>query len=355
MISRAMAYYDKYTDNANRTHALLHALTTDKDISLKAKQLNDKEVQNIIKTWRKDGATSKAIDAIILYRNGYKSVAKQIIASLEQFAVEQPGKGMTFPSVKRTDDYAWIVCAFNMISPDNKVIDKMRQWLIVQTQATDDLGACNPDYLISAILMTGTPWLNAETTPSVTINGAAPTIDSIEAGSGYFSMHVNSGDNITISPNGTTPSYGSVTSISKRQMTDIAAYDNDDFKIEKRIIADGNYTDTLRLGERVKVLLTITVNRNMEYVTIIDERPATLEPVEQLSQYIYTDGVSYYRENRDSSTRLFINYLRKGTYQISYDMTANLVGTYSSGIATLQSQYAPELTAHSSGMSITVK
>jgi uncharacterized protein YfaS (alpha-2-macroglobulin family) len=242
-----------------------------------------------------------------------------------------------------------------MISPDNKVIDKMRQWLIVQTQATDDLGACNPDYLISAILMTGTPWLNAETTPSVTINGAAPTIDSIEAGSGYFSMHVNSGDNITISPNGTTPSYGSVTSISKRQMTDIAAYDNDDFKIEKRIIADGNYTDTLRLGERVKVLLTITVNRNMEYVTIIDERPATLEPVEQLSQYIYTDGVSYYRENRDSSTRLFINYLRKGTYQISYDMTANLVGTYSSGIATLQSQYAPELTAHSSGMSITVK
>ncbi len=355
MISRAMAYYDKYTDNANRTHALLHALTTDKDISLKAKQLNDKEVQNIIKTWRKDGATSKAIDAIILYRNGYKSVAKQIIASLEQFAVEQPGKGMTFPSVKRTDDYAWIVCAFNMISPDNKVIDKMRQWLIVQTQATDDLGACNPDYLISAILMTGTPWLNTETTPSVSINGAAPTIDSIEAGSGYFSMHVNSGDNITISPNGTTPSYGSVTAISRRQMTDIAAYDNDDLKIEKRIIADGNYTDTLRLGERVKVLLTITVNRNMEYVTIIDERPATLEPVEQVSQYIYTDGVSYYRENRDSSTRLFINYLRKGTYQISYDMTANLVGTYSSGIATLQSQYAPELTAHSSGMSITVK
>jgi uncharacterized protein YfaS (alpha-2-macroglobulin family) len=242
-----------------------------------------------------------------------------------------------------------------MIAPNSPEIDKMRQWLIIQSQATDDLGACYPDYLVSAILMTGSKWLDADNSNTLIINGTAPQLNSVEAGTGYISTNVNAGDRITITPNGLTPSYGSVTAIARRKMTDIEAFENEDFKIEKRIIADGNYTDKLKLGQRVKVLLTITVNRNMEYVTIIDERPATLEPVDQLSHYIYTDGVSYYRENRDSSTRLFINYLRKGTYQISYDMTANLVGEYSSGIATLQSQYAPELTAHSSGMTITVE
>ena len=34
-------------------------------------------------------------------------------------------------------------------------IDAMRQWVIVQAQANDDLGAYNPDYVIAAVLMTG--------------------------------------------------------------------------------------------------------------------------------------------------------------------------------------------------------
>jgi hypothetical protein len=355
MITRGMKFYDSKTKSANRTHALLHSIDTDYSYDLRTKQLISKEVQNIVKTWRKDGVAAKALDAIILHKNGYPTLAKQIIASITEFGVEQPGKGMTYPSVSRVSDYAWIVCAFDMIAPNSPEIDKMRQWLIIQSQATDDLGACYPDYLISAILMTGSKWLDADNSNTLTINGVTPQLNSIEAGTGYISTNVNAGDRITITPNGLTPSYGSVTAIARRKMTDIEAFENEDFKIEKRIIADGNYTDKLKLGQRVKVLLTITVNRNMEYVTIIDERPATLEPVDQLSHYIYTDGVSYYRENRDSSTRLFISYLRKGTYQISYDMTANLVGEYSSGIATLQSQYAPELTAHSSGMTITVE
>jgi uncharacterized protein YfaS (alpha-2-macroglobulin family) len=242
-----------------------------------------------------------------------------------------------------------------MIEPDSPEIDKMRQWLVIQTQANDDLGTYNSDYLVSAILMIGSKWLDADNSNTLAINGVAPAIDKVESGTGYISTNVKSGDRITVTPNGVTPSYGSVTTIAQRKMTDIEAFENEDFKIEKRIIADGNYTDKLKLGQRVKVLLTITVKRNMEYVTIIDERPATFEPVEQLSRHIYSDGLSYYRENRDSSTRLFINYLRKGTFQISYDMTVNLLGTYSSGLATLQSQYAPELTAHSSGMTITVE
>ena len=59
--------------------------------------------------------------------------------------------------------------------------------------------------------------------------------------------------------------------------------------------------------------------------------------------------------NLDASTRLFISYLPQGTYHISYDMTAAVAGEFISGIATLQSQYAPELTAHSAGNIIMVE
>ena len=108
-------------------------------------------------------------------------------------------------------------------------------------------------------------------------------------------------------------------------------------------------------GDRVQVVLTIDVKRDMQYVTIIDERPATLEPTEQLPGYIRAEGLSFYRENRDSATNIFIDRLPRGVYKLAIDMTVGVSGTFTSGIATLQSQLAPELTAHSAGTMITVR
>ena len=96
------------------------------------------------------------------------------------------------------------------------------------------------------------------------------------------------------------------------------------------------------------------MKRDLEYVAITDERAAALEPVEQLPGNIFENGLYFYRENGDAATNIFIGYLPRGTYHLSYDMTANNSGTFVSGIATLQSQYAPEITAHSAGSTLTV-
>ena len=142
-------------------------------------------------------------------------------------------------------------------------------------------------------------------------------------------------------------------------MTKIKARQSRDISIEKRVLVqrDGKWVETnsFDLGERVRVQLTIKTNRNLEYVSITDERPATFEPVEQLPGFVWDGGTGFYRENLDASTRLAIGYLAKGSYHITYDMTAAVAGTFISGIATLQSQYAPELTAHSGGNAIEVK
>lgn len=114
--------------------------------------------------------------------------------------------------------------------------------------------------------------------------------------------------------------------------------------------ADGN----LKVGDRVKVQLTITATRDMDYVAIIDDRAACLEPVDQLPGALYSEGICFYRENRDSSTRMFVTHMPKGTYLLTYELWANNSGRYASGIATAQSQYAPQLSAHSSGTMISV-
>lgn len=142
-------------------------------------------------------------------------------------------------------------------------------------------------------------------------------------------------------------------------MATVKARPGRDISVEKRVLVQraGKWVETTQfsLGERVRVELLVKAARDIQYVSIEDERPAAFEPVDQLPGYVYDGGLGFYRENRDASTCLFVTWLPKGTYHISYDMTASLEGSFVSGIATLQSQYAPELTAHSGASSITVE
>ena len=114
-------------------------------------------------------------------------------------------------------------------------------------------------------------------------------------------------------------------------------------------------TDSLAVGDRVTVRLVLKVDKDMDYVAIIDDRPACFEPVEQLPSPMYSEGICFYRENRDASTRIFIDHLPKGTYILTYDMWVNNAGVFTSGIATAQSEYAPQYSAHSAGNRVWVK
>ena len=80
---------------------------------------------------------------------------------------------------------------------------------------------------------------------------------------------------------------------------------------------------------------------------MIDERAACLEPVDQISEYTFSDGLGMYREVRDSKTSFFIGFLPKGVSVISYECTVDRPGTYTAGVASAQSQYAPQQVAHS--------
>ena len=51
----------------------------------------------------------------------------------------------------------------------------------------------------------------------------------------------------------------------------------------------------------------------------------------------------------------FIDFLSKGTHQLEYSMYVTKEGNLSNGYALIQCQYAPEFTAYSDGMRVTVR
>ena len=83
-------------------------------------------------------------------------------------------------------------------------------------------------------------------------------------------------------------------------MTFVKAASCQALSVEKNLVLKGNagenntsFADTLRVGQRISVTLTLKVDRDMDYVTIIDERPACFEPVEQLPEPIFAEGIYF--------------------------------------------------------------
>jgi uncharacterized protein YfaS (alpha-2-macroglobulin family) len=86
-----------------------------------------------------------------------------------------------------------------------------------------------------------------------------------------------------------------------------------------------------------------------------DPRAAGLEPVNALSRYRWNLGIGWYEEVRDSGTNFFFEQLPQGEYTFKYRLKANMSGMFKVSPATVQSMYAPEFAAYSSGAVLTIK
>ncbi len=336
------------------------AMFPDHELSLKERQIVNATTAYINKEYRKFGTAEKARAAIVLDAFGYKAMARQLMESVAQFGVSSKDKGTSFPSVTNVDSYADLLFAFARIEPQSSAIDGMRQWLVVRGQATSRLGSFDPTRLIAAFEMTGSDWNVSGAAPTVTLGGEAVSVGSVEPVTGHLIAQLPtdaSGKKLAVvRDNAAGPAYGAVISRYVSASADVKAVKCDGLSIEKRLTVQRGdrweYADSLRLGDRVRVLLTIKADRDLEYVTVIDERPASFEPVSQLPGYVYSAGLGFYRENNDTDTRLFVGYMPKGTYQITTEMTVGFAGEFTSGIATAQSSLDPSITAHSSGRSL---
>lgn len=111
----------------------------------------------------------------------------------------------------------------------------------------------------------------------------------------------------------------------------------------------------IEVGDEVEVQLSIRTKHAAEYVHLRDPRGAGFEPVSQVSGYRWDLGIGWYEEVRDSGTNFFFEWLPQGEYTFKYRVRASMAGAFRVGPATIQSLYAPEFNAYSSGAKLEVK
>lgn len=106
-----------------------------------------------------------------------------------------------------------------------------------------------------------------------------------------------------------------------------------------------------KLLTKVTVRITLVADRDYDFVSVTDHRPACLEPVNQLSGYRW----GYYSQMKDDRTEYFFDQLSKGTHIIETEYYVTRPGTYTTGPATAVCTYAPAYQGTTPAITLTVE
>ena len=383
MINRALNYYDSETvrlyneakkyskepEGQFTNYAYIRTLFPEVKQTTSSANLLKKVLKYMDKKWgRGISLKEKAFYAMTLNRNGYQKTARNIIESIRQFAIVKPELGMYWDNLQT--GYGWwefdkvaytsiILQAMNEVDPRQQEIDLVRKWMLLMKQSNDWGTRSLAADAVFSILSTGSQWLERAANPNITVAGQPIALDKMAQYVGYFrtTLPATTTGNVVIDRTGSGPAWGAVYSQFKAPMTQINEVAIQEMSISKEYYVyaqDGSLhkTDAFKVGDKVKVRVIIKTNKDMDYVTLTDERAACFEPVDQLSGYRNEDNTWFYQETKDSQTNVFISGLNKGTHIIGYDVWVTNPGEFTSGIATIQCQYAPQLSAHSAGKTI---
>ena len=106
-----------------------------------------------------------------------------------------------------------------------------------------------------------------------------------------------------------------------------------------------------KVGDRIKVRITIETTRDLDFVQVIDHRAACMEPVRQLSGYQQGAYVS----PKDAATHYFYYGLAKGKHEIYTEYYIDRAGHYETGTCTVGCAYAPEYRATAPSQTLNIK
>lgn len=381
MIARALRWLDgevareyaKYPNGNYTLYTYLRDMFPDVAVSSGAQSAISATVQQLIGRWKDLPLVDKGVAAIILDNHSYRAVARQVVSSILDFSQLSAQKGRWWPSLgtnwwrglNPVGSTAILLDAIAAVTPeDTAAIDQVRQWMILEKQAQDWGWSVSTAQVCASILTTSQSWLQPPQGVAIELGDTPVEPGKVARATGYFRTPLSDagGKVLSIEKPAATPSYGAVYMQYTAPMSELKPVSTEDVAITKRLLRVAGTRveavrpgEVLRVGDRVRVELTIHVERTVDYVAISDARPACLEPVEQLPQPEWSEGVCFYRENRDSATNIYVTRMPKGVYLLTTEYTVNNAGTYQGGIATLQSQYAPSITAHSGSMPMNVK
>ena len=316
----------------------------------------------------------KSIFASIMSAGGQKQEAKTLLESVMEYMVQNEEMGAYFDTYKSGYTYMSYripshVAAMEAIIRlgDNKkqLLDGMKLWLLKQKQVQLwETPVASVDAIYAFLVSDGG---NLDNTSVMTANIGTTTISTPDDAIGFigrdftekeFKSDLKREKNVSFTRRGYGTGWISVYTSYLEKIEKIRSFDGKGLDISRKYLLDGKEIDSstvLEKGDKITVRINVESDRDMDFVCIKDSKAACMEQVNQLSAYQYSGGLSYYKVNKDSSTEFFIDKMRKGSYTIEYEVYVTRSGTYTSGVSSIISVYAPQFGSHTGGQSITVR
>ena len=332
------------------------------------KKVNDYFISKLTDCSSEYTIYGKAMIAMVMQGAGKPDQASELIQSIKEYVVGTEEMGIYFDTRKAS--YSWMsykiptqvaaMEAINRIAPDTEMLNGMKQWLLKQKQVQVWETPIATADAVYAFLSMGGNKLNQSGSMEASVGGT--TWQTPQDALGYTRKTFTGSDadvsEIRIARTGEGLGWGAVYAQYLEDMDKVSSAKGTGLQIERTFFRDGKELDSktvLHVGDKVTVRLTISADRDMDFIQVKDERAACMEPEQQLSGYHWGGGIGYYLVSRDASTSFFIDQLRKGTYQLEYTVYIDRAGTYQAGIATIQSAYAPEYSGHTVGETLIVE
>ncbi len=306
---------------------------------------------------------AKALMAVVLNGDGKTQEAKEYVESIRQYTVSKPDMGRYFDTQRA--GYSWFdyriptqtaaIEALKAVEPtDMATINEMRLWLLQskRTQAWDT--PINSVNAIYAFIDGNYKELSADGNDdfSVAVDGKHQTLPKVSAGLGYSKVvyDIDKQQNLTVSKTGNGTSWGAAYAQFSQKTENISAAASG-IKIEREMISgNGKDIHSLTVGDCIKVRLTITADRDYDFVQVVDKRAACMEPVMQTSGY----GWGYYCVPKDNATNYYFSRLAKGKHVVETEYYVDRTGNYTTGTCSVQCAYAPEFSGRGAAETLNV-
>lgn len=312
----------------------------------------------------------KARAAVVLARNNqqnaaYREKAGEYLQSVNEYAVYREEMGRYYDTRKAL--YSWrnykiptqvsVIEAMQMLKPNDKqTIEELQRWLLMskRTQVWD-----TPVNTVDAVyaFMKGNEsnWDKKAENAVLKLDGKLLPMPQDSTTLGYVKTEkAGKASMLSIRKKSDYTSWGAVYAEFKQPLSEIASAESG-IKVRRVIVpaeSQGRGTAQAKVGEKVKVTLIITADRDYDFVQIMDKRAACLEPVNQLSGYQWNLGC--YVSPRDNTTNFYFDRLSKGKHVVEMEYYVDRKGDYQGGTCSAKCAYSPEFGGRTEGYELKV-
>lgn len=312
----------------------------------------------------------KARAAVVLAKNcqqnaDYRKKAGEYLQSVNEYAVYREEMGRYYDTRKAL--YSWrnykiptqvsVIEAMQMLKPNDKqTIEELQRWLLMskRTQSWD-----TPVNTVDAVyaFMKGNEsnWNKRAENAVLKLDGKLLPMPQDSTTLGYVKTEkAGKASTLSINKKSDYTSWGAVYAEFKQPLSEIASAESG-IKVRRVIVpaeSQGRGKAQAKVGEKVKVTLIITADRDYDFVKIVDKRAACLEPVNQLSGYQW--GMECYVSPKDNTTNFYFDRLSKGKHFVEMEYYVDRKGDYQSGSCTAECTYSPEFGGRTEAYKMTV-